>query len=150
VHACRACLTLKIVRSTAGASQGACENLLCHMFCFSMSLYYFFFVSSLYLLRLAYTAHMRIKVKIQNITFARDCSTISFLICVLVLPLLLFSLSFKVLRFFVVMKVNFNNHRGTGVPFVQLLCKCMTKTEKTDATDESPISTMMKRPEIIA
>jgi hypothetical protein len=58
-------------------------------------------------------------------------------------------LSLKALRFFVVMQVNFNNHWGTGVPFVQLLCKCMTKTETTDATDESPISTMMKRPAMI-
>jgi hypothetical protein len=64
--------------------------------------------------------------------------------------MLFFLLTFKLSRFFVAKQVNFNNQWGTGVPFIQLLCKCMTKTEKTDATDESPISTMMKRPKIIA
>jgi hypothetical protein len=64
--------------------------------------------------------------------------------------LLLISLTLKALRFFLVKQVKLNNQWGTGVRFIQLLCKCMTKTEMMDATAESPISTMMKRPVIIS
>ncbi len=63
---------------------------------------------------------------------------------------MLSSLTLKALRFSVAKQVNLSYQWGTGVPFIQLLCKCMTKTEKTDATAESPISTMMKVPVIIA